>query len=124
MRYSHPLNKLQAPEITKKDGICAELIKTFQAEYRPNIYNIYLRGQNALPIRQHDVDTAAIKMKGLIMQPLITCESRIRSLEREVQNLIHQLAEPVEYEESENTFLDKMFSTLEKIKKLRGKNDG
>jgi hypothetical protein len=124
MRFFHPLYKLKAPGVTTNEGICADLIKAFQTEHRHNIYNIFLKGQNALPIRQHDVDTASTAMKGLTNSPLIKYEARIRSLEREVQDLMQQLSEPLETDPTETSFLDKAFSTLEKIKKLRGKNDG
>lgn len=124
MRFFHPLYKLKAPGVTTNEGICADLIKAFQTEYHYNIYNIFLRGQNALPIRQHDVDTVAKAMKGLTNQPLIKYEARIRSLEREVQDLMQQLSEPLEPDKTEISFLDRTFFTLEKMKKLRGKNDG
>jgi len=94
MRFFHPLYKLKASRVLANDGIFTGLINTFQTDHMRNIYNIFLRGQNGFPIRQHDIDTAATKMQGLVKQRLTEYEARIKSMERETEDLIQQTAKP------------------------------
>lgn len=122
MFFFHPLSKLKIPTIKIYNGVCNDLLKTFQDNNWRVIYNLFLRGQSGQPIRQRDADTAEMTMRAMLKQRLAEKAARIKSLKQETEDLLDQLSKPFELEKPNTPFLDKAFSTWGKIQKLRGKN--
>ena len=120
MRLKHPLHKLKAPKLKKtENGLFSRIIRKFENENQHIFYNIILRGQNALPLKQYDVDIVANRMHVHVHQMVVESKASILSLNQEINDMIEQLSIPLDSEKPEPTFIDKAFSTWNKIQTLR-----